>query len=249
MDVSGSAASTFAASASATCRTPSTRWRLPMPACRPRRSRQRTHTSLATSAIRRMTRGGSTRIRRTRTGRTALSSRSIPKRAASRSATSPRCTTCGTIINPALVEGQTLGGIAMGAGAALCEEQRYDAGGRLLSDRLKAYLMMRAGDLPAIKLGHQVTPSPYTLSRHQGRRRGLGRGRARIRHQRGGRCARGRFGVELRELPLTPPRILSLLSGKRTSSGGSLARGHPSGAGPLSSFDRSSRRSYGTAPD
>ena len=119
---------------------------------------------------------------------------------------------CGTIINPALVEGQTLGGIAMGAGAALCEEQRYDAGGRLLSDRLKAYLMMRAGDLPAIKLGHQVTPSPYTLLGTKGAgEASVGGGLASVTNAVAD--ALEPFGVELRELPLTPPRILSLLSG------------------------------------
>jgi len=118
---------------------------------------------------------------------------------------------CGTIVNPALVEGQTLGGIAMGAGAALSEEQRYDAAGHLLSNRLKTYLMMRAGDLPAIKLGHQVTPSPYTLLGTKGAgEASVGGGLAAVANAVAD--ALGPLGVPIRQFPLTPPRILALIA-------------------------------------
>ena len=55
------------------------------------------------------------------------------------------------------------GAVAMGIGAALSEEQRYDGEGRLLSDRFKTYLMPRPSDVPSIEMVHQVTPSPFTL--------------------------------------------------------------------------------------
>ncbi len=117
---------------------------------------------------------------------------------------------CGTIINPALVEGQTLGGIAMGIGAALMEDQRYDESGRLLTNRLKAYLMPRAGDLPSIKLGHQVTPSPYTLLGTKGAgEASVGGGLAAVANAVDD--ALRPLGVTVREFPLSPPRLLELI--------------------------------------
>jgi carbon-monoxide dehydrogenase large subunit len=121
---------------------------------------------------------------------------------------------CGTIINPALVEGQTLGGIAMGVGAALMEEQHYDDDGRLLTNRLKAYLMPRAGDLPSIKLGHQVTPSPYTLLGTKGAgEASVGGGLAAVANAVDD--ALSPLGVVVREFPLSPPRILELINSAR----------------------------------
>ena len=118
---------------------------------------------------------------------------------------------CGTIINPALVEGQSLGGIAMGVGAALMEDQRYDDNGRLLSGRLKAYLMPRAGDLPSIKLGHQVTPSPYTLLGTKGAgEASVGGGLAAVANAVDD--ALQPLGVTVREFPLSPPRLLGLIN-------------------------------------
>jgi carbon-monoxide dehydrogenase large subunit len=70
---------------------------------------------------------------------------------------------CGTIINPLLVESQFLGAIVMGIGGALWEELRYDSDGRLETRTFKQYLMPRATDLPWIRTGHEVTPSPFAL--------------------------------------------------------------------------------------
>lgn len=68
---------------------------------------------------------------------------------------------CGVVVNPALVEGQIRGAVAMGIGAALWEQLRMDAAGRPVADRFKAYLLPRATDLPRIRVGHLVTPSPF----------------------------------------------------------------------------------------
>ena len=67
------------------------------------------------------------------------------------------------MINPIFVEGQMHGAAAMGIGAALTEEQRYDGGRQLLSDRFKTYMLVRASDIPEIEMEHQVTPSPFTI--------------------------------------------------------------------------------------
>ncbi len=121
---------------------------------------------------------------------------------------------CGTIINPALVEGQTWGGIVMGIGSALMEHQVYDGDGHLRTDRLKTYLMPRAGDLPSIRLGHQVTPSPFSILGTKGA------GEASV----GGALAAvanavedalAPFGVVVEAFPLSPPRVLRMLAGAR----------------------------------
>ncbi|MEG8184034.1 xanthine dehydrogenase family protein molybdopterin-binding subunit [Nocardia terpenica] len=70
---------------------------------------------------------------------------------------------CGVQISPAFVAGQLYGAIVMGIGGALFEELPYDAAGRPLAHTLKHYLLPRATDVPTIVLGHQTTPSPFTL--------------------------------------------------------------------------------------
>jgi len=70
---------------------------------------------------------------------------------------------CGRVLNPLLVQGQVVGGIAQGLGQALLEEVVFSADGQLQSGSLGDYAMPRAVDMPALDdlvLGHTVTPSP-----------------------------------------------------------------------------------------
>lgn len=66
----------------------------------------------------------------------------------------------GKVINPMIVEGQILGGIAQGVGQALWESAVYDDSGQLLSGTLMDYAMPRADGLPNVKVGRIETPSP-----------------------------------------------------------------------------------------
>jgi carbon-monoxide dehydrogenase large subunit len=66
---------------------------------------------------------------------------------------------CGTMINPMIVVGQILGGIAQGIGTALYEEIPYDDGGQPLATSFADYLMPCAPDLPEIRIAHAVTPT------------------------------------------------------------------------------------------
>ena len=70
---------------------------------------------------------------------------------------------CGTVVNPAFVDGQVRGGAVMGIGSALGEEFAYDDRGVPRSVGFKTYLLARASDVPPIELERQVTPSPSTL--------------------------------------------------------------------------------------
>jgi CO/xanthine dehydrogenase Mo-binding subunit len=71
----------------------------------------------------------------------------------------------GRAINPMIVEGQLVGGIAMGLGHALMEELVYDAGGQLLTGTLMDYALPRADRLPPtieiVLLAH--APGPNAL--------------------------------------------------------------------------------------
>jgi carbon-monoxide dehydrogenase large subunit len=67
---------------------------------------------------------------------------------------------CGVQINPTLVEGQIVGGIAQGIGQALSETVAYDDSGTLITGTLQDYAVPTATDVPAIETDSTVTPSP-----------------------------------------------------------------------------------------
>jgi CO/xanthine dehydrogenase Mo-binding subunit len=75
---------------------------------------------------------------------------------------------CGTVINPDIVRGMTLGGIAHGIGAALMEEFAFDAEGQLVSQSFMDYLMPSAHEVPEVEIVHHVTPSPHTALGQKG---------------------------------------------------------------------------------
>lgn len=67
----------------------------------------------------------------------------------------------GRAVNPALVEGQIVGGLAQGLGGALLEEFTYDKAGQPLSVTLADYLVVTAAEMPAVSvLICEDAPSP-----------------------------------------------------------------------------------------
>lgn len=66
---------------------------------------------------------------------------------------------CGTIVNPAMVEGQHQGGFAQGLGVALLEEVRYNEDGQPLCATLLDYTIPTAPDVPVLDVVHRPTPS------------------------------------------------------------------------------------------
>ncbi len=67
---------------------------------------------------------------------------------------------CGNMINPMMVEGQVLGGIAQGIGGALYEHLDYQPDGNLANASLQDFLMPYATEIPNITILHLETPSP-----------------------------------------------------------------------------------------
>lgn len=69
---------------------------------------------------------------------------------------------CGTVINPDIVRGMVMGGVAHGIGAALYEQFVYDDNGQLVTQSFMDYLLPSAMEVPDVKMDEHVTPSPHT---------------------------------------------------------------------------------------
>ena len=75
---------------------------------------------------------------------------------------------CGTQINPKIVRGMTMGGIAHGIGAALFEEFAYNDEGQLIAQSFMDYVLPSSHEVPAIKIIDHETPSPHTVLGQKG---------------------------------------------------------------------------------
>jgi aerobic carbon-monoxide dehydrogenase large subunit len=67
---------------------------------------------------------------------------------------------CGTVLNPLLVQGQIVGGVAQGVGEALLEELVYEPDGSLVTGSFMHYALPRANDMPRLDIEEMCTPSP-----------------------------------------------------------------------------------------
>jgi carbon-monoxide dehydrogenase large subunit len=65
---------------------------------------------------------------------------------------------CGTLINPAIVEGQVRGGVAQGIGGVLYEHAAYDDDGQFLAGTFMDYLLPTTTEVPNIEIEHLETP-------------------------------------------------------------------------------------------
>lgn len=122
------------------------------------------------------------------------------------------CEDCGTIINPAVVEGQIAGGLAQAIGTVLLEDMSFDARGNPTAVTYKDYLLPAISDIPDFEFLHACTPSQSV-----GGMRGVGEGGAIIGPPTLVNAiadALASFGEIGCELPLTPVKILSLIEGR-----------------------------------
>ncbi len=119
---------------------------------------------------------------------------------------------CGTIVNPAFVDGQVRGGAVMGIGSALNEEFLFDTDGVPRSTGFKTYLLPRAPDLPEIELERQVTPSPSTLLGAKGAgEAGFGGAQAAVLNA--VNDALREIGARLDATPASPANVLTAILG------------------------------------
>jgi aerobic carbon-monoxide dehydrogenase large subunit len=121
---------------------------------------------------------------------------------------------CGRIINPLIVEGQAIGGVVQGIGAALLEELAYGSDGQLLTGTLMDYLIPTAADVPPVEVRHVEAPSPTTLGGFKGMGEGGTIG-APAAIANAVADALAPLGVEIAELPITNERLFRLLANAR----------------------------------
>jgi carbon-monoxide dehydrogenase large subunit len=124
----------------------------------------------------------------------------------------------GRIINPLTLHGQTVGAIVQGLGGAFLEHFIYDEDGQLLTGSFVDYLMPTASDFPKIRaIALELKPSPNNPLGSKGAGEG---GIIPV----GGVIANAvaaaliSFGVEPRELPLSPPVVWQLIQDARRAS-------------------------------
>jgi len=117
---------------------------------------------------------------------------------------------CGRVINPMVVDGQVVGGVAHGVGNALFERMVYDEEAQPLSTNFGEYLLPLATDVPRVTLVHLETPSPLNPLGIKGAGEG-GTIPAIAAIVAAVENALAPFGVTIAEAPITPQRIVELL--------------------------------------
>ncbi|HTP82433.1 MAG TPA: molybdopterin cofactor-binding domain-containing protein, partial [Alphaproteobacteria bacterium] len=121
----------------------------------------------------------------------------------------------GTLINPMIVDGQVLGGLAQGIGTALYEEMPYDSDGQPLASTLADYLLPGATEVPDLRIAHMETPSPYTRFGQKGIGEGGAIGPPAAIANAINDALRD-LGVEVTEVPITPARLHAAITAART---------------------------------
>jgi aerobic carbon-monoxide dehydrogenase large subunit len=114
---------------------------------------------------------------------------------------------CGTLVNPMVVEGQTLGGVAQGIGTAMYEEIQYDANGQPNASTLADYLLPGPTEIPNMRIFHMETPSPYTMYGIKGMGEGGAIAPPAVIFNAVNDALRA-TGAEVSKTPLTPHRLL-----------------------------------------
>ncbi|MET0930510.1 MAG: xanthine dehydrogenase family protein molybdopterin-binding subunit, partial [Aeromicrobium sp.] len=113
----------------------------------------------------------------------------------------------GTAINPTAVEGQIIGGAVMGLGAALGEESVRDHG-KIVNTSYLHYAMPRSADVPSVRaviIDAHDAAGPYG-AKSVGEMSIIPPGAAVA------NAVHDAIGVRIRELPITPDKILTALA-------------------------------------
>jgi CO/xanthine dehydrogenase Mo-binding subunit len=115
----------------------------------------------------------------------------------------------GRALNPALVEGQLLGGTTQGFGWALLEQLAYDDGGQLRTGSFVEYAMPTIDGVPPIDVEIVEVPAP------DGPYGAKGVGEPPVVGVPGAvaNAIAAAVGVRMRELPMTPERVWRALNG------------------------------------
>jgi carbon-monoxide dehydrogenase large subunit len=117
---------------------------------------------------------------------------------------------CGRVVNPAIADGQVVGGVMQGIGGALYEEIVYDESGQLLTGSFMDYALPTAAEMPEFALAHVDVPSPLNALGVKG----LGEGGAigpPAAIANAVEDALADLGVVVRTCPLSPSKVRELV--------------------------------------
>jgi 2-furoyl-CoA dehydrogenase large subunit len=118
---------------------------------------------------------------------------------------------CGTVINPDIVKGMVIGGVAHGIGAALYEQFSYDDNGQMISQTFMDYLLPSTMEVPHIDIVKHCTPSPLTSMGQKGVGEG-GYMSAPAAIINAVNDALSPFNVEITSVPATPMDVLAKIT-------------------------------------
>jgi 2-furoyl-CoA dehydrogenase large subunit len=116
---------------------------------------------------------------------------------------------CGTILHPAMVDGQVRGGFAQAVGAALYEEYAYAEDGSFLTGTFADYLLPTTAEVPDPVILHMETPSPFTPLGAKG----VGEGNCMSTPVCIANAVADALGAKDLELPLVPAKFAELVRG------------------------------------
>ncbi|MCQ4633534.1 xanthine dehydrogenase family protein molybdopterin-binding subunit [Shinella sp. CPCC 100929] len=117
---------------------------------------------------------------------------------------------CGRVINPMVVDGQVVGGVAHGVGNALFERMVHDDQAQPLSTNFGEYMLPLAADVPRVEIHHQETASPNNPLGVKGAGEG-GTIPTIVAIVNAVANALAPLGVHIAEAPLSPQRIIQLI--------------------------------------
>ena len=120
---------------------------------------------------------------------------------------------CGTILHPAMVDGQIRGGFAQALGAALYEEYAYAADGSFLTGTFADYLLPTTAEVPDPLILHMETPSPFTPLGAKG----VGEGNCMSTPVCIANAVADALGATDLELPLLPAKLAEIVRGAETA--------------------------------
>jgi len=117
------------------------------------------------------------------------------------------CEDGGVLVNPQIVDGQVIGGVAQGIGTALYEEMAFDDAAQPMAATLADYSLPGATEVPALRIEHMQTPSPYTRFGQKGIGEGGAIGPPAAIANAVNDALAG-IGARVDRLPITPGRIV-----------------------------------------
>ncbi|MES1931858.1 carbon-monoxide dehydrogenase large subunit [Salinisphaera shabanensis T35B1] len=126
------------------------------------------------------------------------------------------CEDGGVLLNPMVVEGQLLGGLAQGIGTALYEEMPFDDEAQPLASTLADYMVPGAAEMPHLTIEHMETPSPFSTFGQKG----IGEGGAiapPAAITNAVNDALAGLGAEIHSVPISPERVIAALEAAHES--------------------------------